>query len=106
MVRLLRASRLLNRWRTLISISSGAQSMGKCLVSVLLWSHWLACVWMLQTTFQDSALDTWLAKPYEFCWADPDVPDGADPWRCVEPWKIYAACMCTHTHASNLLTAC
>ena len=50
MIRLVRASRLVKRWQTMISVSNGALSMTKCLVANFMFAHWYACIWTLQAT--------------------------------------------------------
>jgi len=93
MVRLLRASRMINRWRTKISIYTGTQTLGKCVASVLIWCHWVACAWMLQTTFYDDLVSTWLGPPLDFCWPYPEAALDEDPWQCVPVWELYVVCM-------------
>ena len=43
-----RASRLFKRWETRLEINYIALTMAKCIVMIVLASHWFACVWGLQ----------------------------------------------------------
>ena len=47
MVRLIRASRMWKRWQSSVSVSHSTTSMVQCLLLILIWSHWSACIWML-----------------------------------------------------------
>ena len=63
LVRLLRASRILKRWETRIAVDYSSLEMMKCLLSLLLSSHWFGCVWTLQANLMtDSVLDSWLGE--------------------------------------------
>ena len=48
LVRLVRASRLIRRWQSRISTDFGTLIILKCLVLILLSSHWFACLIRLQ----------------------------------------------------------
>jgi len=60
LVRLVRASRLFKRWETRLEINYIALTMAKCIVMIVLASHWFACVWGLQASLMDSPRETWL----------------------------------------------
>ena len=63
LVRLLRASRILKRWETRIAIDYSSLEMCKCLMCLLLSSHWFGCVWTLQASLMtESVLDSWLGE--------------------------------------------
>ena len=114
MVRLLRASRLFKRWQSRLPISHGMQAMSKCIVAIVMFGHWFACVWTLQTSFAETRLDTWLGRGggHVFCTPTPgyDVNGSAalaldldcagvedeiisvvDPGVCEGPFAIYVA---------------
>ena len=63
LVRLLRVSRILKRWETRIAIDYSALEMSKCILLLLLSSHWFGCVWTLQASLMtESVLDSWLGE--------------------------------------------
>ena len=65
-----------------------------CLVTILVNSHWIACVWSLQTLFKPQRHESWLGRgniPY--CVA-PDEEAAADgPSVCLGPWDVWTASM-------------
>lgn len=71
LVRLLKASRVLKRWMSRLSISYGTLVLVKCMCLVLVCSHWIACVWKLQTWFAPSRMGTWEAT-FGLCVKGPD----------------------------------
>ena len=63
LVRLLRTSRILKRWETRIAIDYSSLEMSKCILLLLLSSHWFGCVWTLQASLMtESVLDSWLGE--------------------------------------------
>ncbi len=61
LVRLARASKVLQRWQTSLNIDYATVALFRCVIGVLLTTHWSACVWALQVTFTDKPLwNTWM----------------------------------------------
>ena len=85
LVRVARASRIFKRWETRFAINYTLLEITKCLVAMLVTSHWFGCFWTLQAgLLSDSLLSSWLgAAGYcEARAADPLVvcPPG---WVCA-----------------------
>jgi hypothetical protein len=59
LVRLVKASRILVRWQTSISIDFSTQTIIKCLFGYLIAGHWFACILVIGTTTADTPLHTW-----------------------------------------------
>ena len=59
LVRLVKASRILVRWQTSISIDFSTQTIIKCLFGYLIAGHWFACILVIGTTIADTPLYTW-----------------------------------------------
>ena len=68
--KLLTGTRIIKRWETQVAINYAAISLFKCLVGMLLLSHWFACIWGLQASFADSKLNTWLGGSSDLCQLD------------------------------------
>ena len=60
LIRLLRASRLLRRWETRVAINYGMLALVKCVLGMVLLSHWFACIWGMQAGMQDNLMHTWM----------------------------------------------
>ena len=105
MVRLVRTSGILKRWETKVAVDYTALELTKCLIAVLLCTHWFASLWTLQATIvSQSVLDSWLGN-YEYCVAAQpasssigfDCPAGFvcskdDPGvACMPPGALYGA---------------
>ena len=103
LVRLVRASRMFKRWECRIAINYGALALGRCVVGVLVLSHWFACLFALQTIFFDSPVqsvlvigsdppeyvDTWKGN-FNYCTATGlTLPDGSAEAECLDPWALY-----------------
>ena len=103
LVRLVRASRMFKRWECRIAINYGALALGRCVVGVIVLSHWFACLFALQTIFFDSPVssvlvigsdppeyvDTWKAH-FNYCTATGlTLPDGSAEAECLDPWALY-----------------
>ena len=84
----LRASRILKRWRTRISISQGMLAIVRNLLVIVFSVHWFACVWTLQTTFASSRSATWLGS-YGLCSTTETSPSGESV--CAGEWDVYFA---------------
>lgn len=65
--KLISGQRLIKRYETRIAINYGAISLVRCLLGMMLLSHWMACIWGLQTSFGDDVMTTWLAGSAELC---------------------------------------
>ena len=61
LLRLMRASRLLARWETKVAINYAMLSLVRITFAVLLYLHWSACIWAVQTSFQGDLTTTWLS---------------------------------------------
>lgn len=73
LVRLVRASRLFERWKTKITLSYGTQTVLQCVFVLLISSHWYACIIALQATLHSDVHDTWVGQNlYGYC-----KPNGA-----------------------------
>ena len=103
LVRLVRASRMFKRWECKIAINYGALALGRCVVGVIVLSHWFACLFALQTVFFDSPVqsvlvmgsdppeyvDTWKGE-FLYCTATGATsPDGSAEAECLDPWALY-----------------
>jgi len=103
LVRLVRASRMFKRWECRIAINYGALALGRCVIGVIVLSHWFACLFALQTIFFDSPLssvlvlgsdppeyvDTWKGN-YNYCTATgATLADGSAEAECLDPWALY-----------------
>ena len=86
----LRASRILKRWETQISIDYGTLALLRCLVLICLGAHWFACIWALQASFADTPLDSWMGT-FDYCWSMPNSSLTEPEYACVGPWDMYAA---------------
>ena len=63
LVRLLRASRIFKRWESRFAINYTLLEMAKCLVAMLVFSHWAACFWALQAfLLHASPLESWMGN--------------------------------------------
>ena len=70
LTKLVTAFRIFRRWEVEFAINYAALSLLKCLIGLLVESHWFACVWMLQANFQPNILDTWLGVNHIYCRPD------------------------------------
>lgn len=61
LLRLMRASRLLARWETKVAINYAMLSLVRITLAVLLYLHWSACLWAVQTSMQSDLSLSWLA---------------------------------------------
>jgi hypothetical protein len=101
LVRLLSASRILKHWETRVAINYEALVLFQCILKVMLFSHWSACFWTLQTTFVKSLSTTWLCDS-NYC-GDPEADvrfefyasggGNDDGILCYPPGNIYAAAL-------------
>ena len=105
LVRLVRASRMFKRWECKIAINYSALALGKCVVGIVLTSHWFACLWSLQTIFFDGPVgmvhvlgtsppqwvDTWKGHLNYCTQSGPRNEHGTIPTECIDPWAIYSA---------------
>eukprot|EP00928_Gymnodinium_smaydae_P039944 TRINITY_DN27177_c0_g1_i1.p1 TRINITY_DN27177_c0_g1~~TRINITY_DN27177_c0_g1_i1.p1 ORF type:complete len:703 (+),score=98.06 TRINITY_DN27177_c0_g1_i1:173-2281(+) len=80
LLRLLRASKLVTQWRTRVSMSFSSQTILACFCSLMVASHWMACLWAL---FGKYSVDMG-----EWCWIDHlESEKHALPMK--SPWDIY-----------------
>lgn len=85
-----------------MSIDYGLLQMAGAMFGVAIWSHWAACLWMLQVTFRDDIERTWVfacgyctkldtPRETQARFTEPS-PLGDDPeYGCLDPGSIYAA---------------
>ena len=64
LVRLIRGSRVFKRWEMRLSINYAYLSIFSTTVSMLITSHWFACIWGAQATFDP--INSWL-RATEYC---------------------------------------
>jgi len=71
LIRLVRSARIVKRFESRTAINYGYLSLFKCLVGLMISSHWFACIWGLITTFEgDSTYDkTWYVV-FNYCQFD------------------------------------
>ena len=62
LLRLARASRILRRWETRIAVSYSLLTLALNGLAMIVVAHWMACVWIIQTTLVDNRLNTWLGS--------------------------------------------
>jgi len=109
LVRVLRGSRLFKRWEIRFSIDYTMLSLGSSMTSIMICTHWFACIWGLQASF--NPLGSWPAAQ-GFCeefasGAQADVqglvcPEGmvcdygkcdggvcSGGWVCFGAWTLY-----------------
>lgn len=60
LIRLVRASRMARHWEVRISLNYSMLAMIKCVLGMILLSHFFACFWGLQTSFSADIEDTWV----------------------------------------------
>ena len=65
--KLISGQRLIKRYETRVAINYAAISLLRCLFGMMMLSHWMACIWGLQTNFSASKMDTWLAGSSNLC---------------------------------------
>ena len=68
--RLLRASRMLRRWESRVSLHYATLSWTWAVAKFLLFAHWAACIMVLPTAFQDEPASTWLGV-LQYCVSEP-----------------------------------
>jgi 5'(3')-deoxyribonucleotidase len=66
LVRLVRVSKIYERWQARISFSFATVMVIKCVTAILLSAHWFACTIALQTTLHTFARETWLVR-FGYC---------------------------------------
>ena len=87
LVRLLRTSRIFNRWETSFAINYAYLELTKCLVVLLVVSHWQACFWTLQAALvSGDALSSWLGAN-GYCEARAWHEDGSQYLPCGDGWS-------------------
>ena len=84
LVRLVRSSRIMKRFESRTAINYGHLDLFKCLVGLLLSSHWFACVWGLITTFEDEYNKTWYVN-YGYCTFAPNDGGAAEALALANP---------------------
>ena len=89
-----------------MAIDYGILQLFQSMVSVIMFAHWAACVWMVQVSFMDDLADSWVYGT-GYCIdtpADP-IPESLQRWNrsppigerteylCLAPATIYAAAL-------------
>ena len=88
LVRLVRSSRIFQRWETQIAIDYAVLSIAKCFFVVIVASHWIACIWLLQAfVVSPTPLPSWLGDD-GYCI---EAADTARGYVCQPPSNLYAA---------------
>ena len=90
LARLLRASKLLQRWQTKLNIDYATVALLRCVIGVIVVTHWSSCIWALQASFADTPLDSWMGT-FDYCWSMPNSSLTEPEYACVGPWDMYAA---------------
>jgi hypothetical protein len=93
LVRLIRGSRVLARWRTRITVSFASLSIITLVLELLLASHWLACLLSLQTVF-GPRIDSWFGT-FGWCTDDPLAVgyDEKTEMACASDKELYLVCL-------------
>ena len=87
LIRLMRGSRVFKRWEMRLSINYAYLSIFTTTISMVMFSHWFACVWGLQATF--NPLNSWMgARDYCVPWG----PATQSFERAVELLSTPGAC--------------
>ena len=111
LIRLMRGSRIFKRWEMTTSINYAYLSLAQITIAIIVCSHWIACIWGLQASFDP--LGSWTATK-EYCtpWDDDDeahvrravsdcsptercevgsCSDGLcrDGYKCVDAWSMF-----------------
>jgi len=89
MLRLTRTSAITQRWQTRVSINYAMLSIIRCMIGVLLTSHWMACVWILQAHLAPTSgpMPSWMGEK-GYCVDDLSVPSG---FKCDDAATLYTA---------------
>jgi len=88
MLRLTRTSAITQRWQTRVSINYAMLAIIRCMIGVLLTSHWMACVWILQAHLAGtSPMLSWMGEK-GYCVDDASVSAG---YRCDDAPTLYTA---------------
>lgn len=90
LVKLIRASRIAKRWETRVAVDYAMLSIFKCIVTMCIATHWMACVWILQAyVFQKSPIQSWMGT-FGYCSASTEVAEG---FTCMPPGMVYWAAL-------------
>jgi len=106
LVRLVRSSRIMKRFESRMAVNYGHLALFKCLVGLLIASHWYACLWGLMTSFESESFDqTWYAA-FGYCQFDP--PDGGltEAYASANPGNSSAAALYAKQYSSERNWTC
>jgi len=95
MVRLVRASRIFKRWETRMEINYTYLSLSISVLTAVITSHWMACLWSMQAQFMDISR-SWLVQSSAgpFCDIISFAESGTEhEYVCVDAGIIYAAAL-------------
>ena len=99
LVRLVRSSRIMKRFESRMAINYGHLALVKCLVGLLIASHWYACIWGLIATFESDNFDNTWYTVFGYCYYKP--PDtstlgqeciaygDSPPQKCLSDERMY-----------------
>ena len=95
MLRLMKIASMLRRWEASFSIDYSRFSLIRCVVQVILVSHWFACFWGLETSFQPTVLQSWMGE-FEYCTAVASASASSSSSNvptieCAPPFTLYIA---------------
>ena len=92
LIKLFTASKILKRYEVKVAINYAALSLSKCVFGMLLLSHWMACIWGLQTIFSPGGKEnTWMVT-FDYCTLlQRGNSTHQEVLSCVEPWQLYVA---------------
>ena len=71
LVRLVRSSRIMKRLESRMAINYGHLALVKCLVGLIICSHWFACLWGLIATFESDKFDNSWYAVFGYCSFNP-----------------------------------
>jgi hypothetical protein len=109
LVRIARSSRLIARWETQFALNYGLISLMRAMLSILLFTHWFGCLWMLGASFTGlTPAQTWLEgtacvqsdypawkdqihEPYRYRYVHEPPHGPGTGWSCTHPFRIYGA---------------
>jgi len=106
LVRLVRSSRIMKRFESRMAINYGHLALFKCLVGLLISSHWYACIWGLIATFEaDNYNNTWYAT-FGYCWFTPDDGGYMEAYASANPDNATAVELYSSQVSSELQYTC
>ena len=102
LIKLFTASKIVKRYEVRVAVNYAALGLVQCILGMLVLSHWFACAWGLQASFQTDLSKTWLGKDEVYCWPTTRNPTGpaeinsaaiSKAWTCLPPEYLYSAAL-------------